>query len=154
MNIPKTYCARLFVVALLSVSLTTALAMEKKKTKSPKETQEQTTEAVANGEPILKEAVQMPTFRGGNTALINYFITNLKYPQGARAANAQGRVFVNFVVEKDGSVSNVELTRGVHPLLDMEAVRLVRSMPKWIPGKQDGKLVRVSYTIPINFHLQ
>ena len=79
---------------------------------------------------------------------------NVKYPMIAQENNIQGKVFVQFVIEKDGSVSDVKVARSVDPSLDKEAIRVVKAMPKWKPGKQRGKPVRVSYTVPINFQLQ
>ena len=95
----------------------------------------------------------MPSFPGGQEALANYLKDNLKYPESARENGIQGRVFVNFVVEKDGSVSNVKVSRGLGGECDKEAVRVVESMPKWTPGIQRGKTVRVSYMMPIVFKL-
>lgn len=95
----------------------------------------------------------MPSFPGGQEALAEYVQENLKYPESARENGIQGRVFVNFVVEKDGSISNVKISRGLGGECDKEAMRVVQSMPKWIPGTQRGKAVRVSYIIPIVFKL-
>lgn len=97
---------------------------------------------------------QMPLFPGGEEALRKYLATEVKYPVIAQENGIQGRVFVKFVIMPDGSVSNVEVARPFDPNLDKEAVRVVKSMPKWTPGKQRGKAVRVSYTVPINFVLQ
>lgn len=95
---------------------------------------------------------QMPSFQGGIQAMMKYISDNLRYPPTCGCA--QGRVIINFVVEKDGAVSNAKVLRSVDPSLDKEALRLVNNMPKWIPGKQDGRLVRVRYNIPIAFRLQ
>ncbi len=99
---------------------------------------------------------EMPTFGGGdiNEFRINYVQKNLKYPDVAAENGIQGRVIISFVVEKNGSVSNVKVVRGVDESLDKEAVRVVKASPKWKPGKQLGKPVRVQYTIPIIFVLQ
>jgi TonB family protein len=96
---------------------------------------------------------EMPEFPGGVEALMDYVSRNVKYPESAKENNLQGRVLVKFVIEKDGSVSNVEVGRGWGNELDDEAVRVVKAMPKWKPGKQDGKPVRVSFILPINFKL-
>ena len=97
----------------------------------------------------------MPGFgRGKRTGDRKYIMQNLKYPEIAAENGISGRVFVRFVVEPNGSVSNVNVVRGVDPALDAEAVRVVKSSPKWTPGKQRGKPVRVSFTFPINFVLQ
>lgn len=94
---------------------------------------------------------EMPEFPGGMAKLTEYLAKNIKYPQAARENGIQGRVFVNFVVERDGSISNVKVMRSLGGGCDEEAVRVVKSMPKWEPGKQRGKAVRVSYNLPINF---
>ncbi|HET6558805.1 MAG TPA: energy transducer TonB [Prolixibacteraceae bacterium] len=97
---------------------------------------------------------QMPEFPGGNAALLHYLSQNVKYPAIAADNGVYGKVSVNFVVNKDGSVSDAKIIRGVDPSLDKEALRVVYSMPKWKPGLQGGKPVRVSFTVPINFVLQ
>ncbi len=96
---------------------------------------------------------EMPEFPGGMAKLAQYLSTNIKYPPMAREAGIQGKVFVGFVVEPDGTVSNVNILRGV-PGLDEEAIRVVKAMPKWKPGKQRGQAVRVRYQVPINFQLK
>ena len=98
-------------------------------------------------------AEKMPMFPGGTSALIKYLSTNIKYPADAEKKKVEGRVFVTFVVEIDGSISEVQLTKKLFPSLDQEAVRVVKAMPKWIPGEIEGKLVRVRYTLPITFRL-
>ena len=97
---------------------------------------------------------QMPSFPGGDEKMYKYLGNNIKYPQVARETGIQGRVVVNFVVEPDGSVSNVKVLRGIGGGCDEEAMRVVKAMPKWTPGKQRGKAVRVSYTLPVVFKLQ
>ena len=96
---------------------------------------------------------QMPSFPGGNAALMNYLSSNIKYPVIAEENGIQGRVIVQFVVGKDGGISNVHVAKSVDPSLDKEAVRVVKSMPKWIPGKQNGQAVNVKYTLPVTFRL-
>lgn len=96
----------------------------------------------------------MPEFPGGEKALRTYLATNVKYPTDAQKAKKQGKVFVNLVVNKDGFVTSVKIARGVYPSIDAEALRVVSSLPKWTPGKQKGKNVAVSYTIPISFALK
>lgn len=97
---------------------------------------------------------QMPSFPGGNSALMAYLNSNVKYPVVAQENGVQGRVVVSFVVERDGSISDVNVVRSVDPSLDREAARVVRSMPKWNPGKQNGSSVRVKYNVPVSFRLQ
>ena len=97
---------------------------------------------------------QMPSFPGGQGALMQWLSSNIKYPVIAAENGVQGRVIIQFVVEKDGSVSGVTVAKSVDPSLDKEAQRVVKSMPKWIPGKQNGSAVRVKYTVPVTFKLQ
>ena len=95
----------------------------------------------------------MPQYPGGQIAMMKYIMENMKYPEQAMKKGIQGRVAVSFIVEKDGSISNVRPIHSVHTLLDKEAVRVVKSMPKWSPGKQNGKPVRVQLIVPIMFKL-
>ena len=97
----------------------------------------------------------MPEFPGGQQALFKYLSENVKYPVIAQENGIQGRVICQFVVNKDGSIVDVEVVRsGGDPSLDKEAIRVIKSMPRWKPGKQRGKAVRVKYTVPVNFKLQ
>ena len=111
-------------------------------------------EVVEETEEVFLIVEQMPEFSGGDEALRKYLATSVKYPVIAQENGIQGRVFVAFVVDKNGNVTNVRVARPFDPNLDKEAVRVVQSMPKWTPGKQRGKAVKVSYTVPINFVLQ
>ena len=95
----------------------------------------------------------MPQFPGGQIAMLKYIMENIKYPEQAMKEGIQGRVTVRFIVEKDGSISDVKPVLSVHPLLNKEAVRVVESMPKWTPGKQNGKPVRVRFNVPVMFKL-
>ena len=97
---------------------------------------------------------EMPSFPGGQGALMSFLSSNIKYPVVAQENGVQGRVIVGFVVEKDGSISDVKVMRSVDPSLDREAQRVVKAMPKWKPGKQNGSAVRVKYTVPVVFRLQ
>ena len=97
---------------------------------------------------------EMPSFPGGNGALMSYLNSNVKYPVVAQENGVQGRVIISFVVERDGSISDVKVARSVDPSLDREAQRVVKSMPRWTPGKQNGQTVRVKYTVPVVFRLQ
>lgn len=96
----------------------------------------------------------MPEFPGGDLALRKYIANSIKYPVIAQENGIQGKVYVTFVVGKDGKVTNARIARGVDPSLDKEALRVVNALPTWKPGKQRGKPVNVSYTVPINFVLQ
>ena len=97
---------------------------------------------------------EMPHFPGGPAALQAFLSSNTKYPVVAQENGVQGRVIVSFVVERDGSITDVRVVRSVDPSLDREASRVVRSMPRWSPGKQNGSTVRVKYTVPVVFRLQ
>ena len=97
---------------------------------------------------------QMPSFPGGDAELMKYLSTHIKYPVVAEENGIQGRVIATFVVERDGSISDVKVIKSVDPSLDKEAIRVLKSMPKWIPGKQNGSAVRVKYTVPVTFRLQ
>ena len=97
---------------------------------------------------------EMPSFPGGSAALMSYLNGNTKYPVVAQENGVQGKVIISFVVERDGSISDVKVARSVDPSLDREAQRVVKSMPRWTPGKQNGQTVRVKYTVPVVFRLQ
>ena len=103
---------------------------------------------------IFTVVESMPEFPGGRAALMKYLAQNIKYPPYAKEAGIQGRVFINFVVETDGSITNVKVLRGIGGGCDEEAVRVVENMPKWKPGMQRGKPVRVSFNLPVKFTLQ
>ena len=103
---------------------------------------------------IFTVVEQMPMFPGGDGALMGYLRDNIHYPTVAAENGVQGRVVVGFVVERDGSITDVNILRGVDPSLDREAMRVVKSMPKWTPGKQNGSAVRVKYQVPVSFRLQ
>ena len=106
------------------------------------------------GSPVFEVVEQMPEFPdGGMAGLMEYFKKNMRYPEAARKAGTQGRVTVQFIVDKDGSISGARVLRGVDPALDAEAIRLVNAMPKWKPGMQKGKAVTVKYTVPVLFSL-
>ena len=117
-------------------------------------------EAVAQPEPkpepekVFDVVEQMPSFPGGPQALMQWLSENVRYPVVAQENGVQGRVVVSFVVERDGSITDVKVVRSVDPSLDKEAARVVKSMPRWIPGKQNGQAVRVKYNVPVAFRLQ
>ena len=103
---------------------------------------------------IFQVVEKMPSFPGGDAALFKFLGDNVKYPVIAQENGVQGRVICQFVVNRDGSIVDVEVVRSVDPSLDKEAIRVIKSMPKWSPGQQRGKPVRVKYTLPVNFKLQ
>ncbi|MEA4852628.1 MAG: energy transducer TonB [Paludibacter sp.] len=103
---------------------------------------------------IFQVVEKMPSFPGGDAALFKFLNENVKYPVIAQENGVQGRVICQFVVNRDGSIVDVEVVRSVDASLDKEAIRVIKSMPKWSPGQQRGKPVRVKYTLPVNFKLQ
>ena len=109
--------------------------------------------ATSKEDTVYQVVDKMPEFPGGEKAMMEFLSKNIVYPEKAKEAGIQGRVFVGFVIEKDGSVSNVKIMKGIGGECDEEALRVVKSMPNWKPGKKGGKDVRVSYTLPINFKL-
>jgi len=114
----------------------------------PKPKQEEVTDE------IFVVVENQPEFPGGNTAMMKFLGDNIKYPVIAQENGIQGRVICNFVVEKDGSITDVQVVRGVDPSLDREAMRVIKQMPRWTPGKQRGQAVRVRFTLPVVFRLQ
>ena len=127
---------------VFDMPLEEAMKAEKQKKETPQE------------EVIFQVVEQMPEFPGGMQKAMEFLGKNIKYPVAAQEAKIEGRVIVQFVVGRDGSVTDVKVMRGVNPELDAEAVRVVSIMPKWNPGKQRGKAVAVKYTMPIMFRLQ
>lgn len=119
-------------------------------------------EAIAQIEPKHEEVddtplqvvEQMPMFPGGDAEMMRFLGKNIKYPVICQETGIQGRVVCGFVVEKDGSITDVQVIRSVDPNLDKEAVRVIKTMPKWIPGRQNGRPVRVKYIVPVAFRLQ
>ena len=97
---------------------------------------------------------QMPEYPGGMQALFEFLKENIKYPEDAQKQKVEGRVLAKFVVETDGSISNIEVVKQAFPSLDAEAVRVIQAMPKWKPGRQKGQAVRVKFVMPINFSLK
>ncbi len=116
-----------------------------------------TTQNIEESIPIDNEIFtiveQMPEYPGGNEQLINYLATNINYPQQAKDKGIQGRVFINFIVKKDGSIDSIKVIKGIGEDCDKEAVRVISNMPNWKPGMQRGKAINVSYNIPIKFTL-
>jgi protein TonB len=111
-------------------------------------------EDVEDDSPVFFIVEEMPEFPGGEMALRQFIANAIKYPVIAQENGIQGKVYVSFVVGKDGQVSGAKIIRGVDPSLDKEAIRVVNSLPRWKPGKQQGKTVRVSFSVPISFVLQ
>ena len=130
--------ATLSVLAILFTVNTTAMAQNKK---------------ASNGK-VFEKAEVMPEFPGGEQAMMDFVAKNVQYPKEAMEKEISGRVLVGFIVEKDGSISETEVVKGIGGGCDEEAVRVVKAMPKWKPGKEKGKPVRVHFMLPLTFKLQ
>lgn len=132
--------AFLLLVALLSTTTITAqkTVVSKKQSK----------------EVVFDIVEQMPEFPGGQDSLMSFLVNTVKYPKEAIDKGIEGRVMVQFIVEKDGQVSTPTVSKSVFPALDEEALRVIQCMPKWKPGKQDGNVVRVNFTLPVAFRLK
>ena len=130
--------ATLSVLAILFTINTTAMAQNKK----------------TSNDKVFEKVEDMPEFPGGEQAMMDFVGKNVQYPKEAMEKEISGRVLVGFIVEKDGSVNEVKIVRGIGGGCDEEAVRVVKAMPKWKPGKEKGKPVRVSYMMPFTFKLQ
>ena len=123
----------------------------------PEEPEEQISNVEAEKkveDKVFDVVEQYPSFPGGEGAMFSYISNNLQYPEKAQKNGIQGRVVVKFIVEKDGSISNVEVNRSVDPDLDNEAMRVIKNMPKWNPAKQNGTEVRAYYYVPVAFRLK
>ena len=143
----------LFVPLVITLLAMNSTAMRANVQKKVVKTNKITKKSGAN-DKVYVVVEQMPSFPGGDSALLKYLLANVKYPVPALKAQKQGRVMVRFTVEKDGAISNVKVARSVTPSLDAEAVRAIKSMPKWSPGKQGGEFVRVKYIVPVSFRLK
>ena len=130
--------------------IVTALAPEEKE----KTVNMEASKVAPQEEVVFQVVEEMPEFPGGMGEAMKFLAKNIKYPVAAQQARIEGRVIVQFVVERDGSISDIHTVRSVSPELDAEAIRVVSLMPKWNPGKQRGKAVAVKYTMPIIFRLQ
>ena len=135
---------------LLVVVFVPARANAQDKTEKTTQTRKDTT----TDDKVYEVCEQMPIFEGGDAALMKYLTDSVKYPELAKKHGVQGRVVIGFIVEKDGSLTDVKVLRHVDVALDAEALRVVKGMPKWIPGCQDEQLVRVRYNVPVSFRLK
>lgn len=144
---------RLFFLAL--ISFTVLYFSSCGGNRSTKDPDKIAVDSVPAAEMVYTEVDEMPVFHGGDTALLRFIATNTIYPEEAKKNNIQGRVVVGFTVEKDGSVSDVNILKGVEPSIDAEAVRVVGNLPKFEkPGIKNGVQVRVKYMVPITFALR
>ena len=143
----------LFAISAL-VLLVIVFAPARANAQDKKEKTTQTHKDTTTGDKVYEVCEQMPIFEGGDAALLKYLTDSVKYPELAKKHGVQGRVVIGFIVEKDGSLTDVKVLRAVDRALDAEALRVVKGMPKWIPGCQDEQLVRVRYNVPVSFRLK
>lgn len=132
---------KLIIMALMAVFGLTTVSAQK-------------TVVAKKNQKVFDIVEQMPEYPGGQAALFEFISKNVKYPEDAVKKKVEGKVFVTFVVDTDGKITDVSLLRKVFPSLDAEAIRVISAMPNWIPGKQKGQVVRVKYTVPIMFRLK
>ncbi|OFQ19130.1 energy transducer TonB [Prevotella sp. HMSC073D09] len=143
----------LFVVSAL-ILLVIVIAPVRANAQDKKGKTTQMRKDTATDDKIYEVCEQMPIFEGGDAALLKYLGENLKYPDKTKDRGVQGRLVIGFIVEKDGSLTDVKVLRPVDIDLDAEVLRVIKGMPKWIPGRQNGKRVRVRYLLPIHICLQ
>ena len=143
----------LFVVSAL-ILLVIVIAPASANAQDKREKTTQTRKDTATDDKVYEVCEQMPIFEGGDAARLKYLRENLKYPDKTKDRGVQGRVVIGFIVEKDGSLTDVKVLRPVDIDLDAEVLRLVKGMPKWIPGRHNGQRVRVKYLLPIHICLQ
>jgi tonB family C-terminal domain len=138
---------------LASLFFFIGMTMSYAQTKS-QPTKEATASSQDDPEKIYESVDESPTFPGGFKALLKYLAKNIQYPQEAVKSMIQGKVILQFVIERDGTIGDLGVRQGVDPLLDAEAIRVVRSMPRWTPGKKDDKAVRCHFILPVVFRLK
>jgi TonB family protein len=153
---PSRKLAKYIAVLPLFVLLVTANSAYAQKNEPAKTTTspQDTTKNIRQNDETFVVVEKQPEFPGGTEAMMKFLSDNIQYPEEAKKKGVQGRVICNFIVRKDGSITDADIVRGVDPLLDEEAIRVINSMPKWQPGMQRGKVVDVRYTLPIVFRLQ
>ena len=143
----------LFAISTLTL-LVIVFAPARANAQDKKEKNTQTHKDTTTDDKVYEVCEQMPIFEGGDAALMKYLTDSVKYPELAKKHGVQGRVVIGFIVEKDGSLTNVKVLRAVDRALDAEALRVVMGMPKWIPGRQNEQRVRVKYNVPVSFRLE
>jgi len=143
----------LFVVSAL-ILLVIVVAPVRANAQDKKGNTSQTRKDTATDDKVYEVCEQMPIFEGGDAALLKYLRENLKYPDKTKDRGVQGRLAIGFIVEKDGSLTDVKVLRPVDIDIDAEVLRVVKGMPKWIPGRHNGQRVRVRYLLPIHICLQ
>ena len=143
----------LFAISAL-VLLVIVVAPARANAQNKKVKKAQTRKDTTTDDKVYDVCEQMPIFEGGDAALLKYLRENLKYPDKTKDRGVQGRLIIGFIVEKDGSLTDVKVLRPVDIALDAEVLRVVKGMPKWIPGRHNGQRVRVRYLLPIHICLQ
>ena len=143
----------LFAISTLTL-LVIVFAPARANAQDKKEKNTQTHKDTTTDDKVYEVCEQMPIFEGGDAALMKHLTDSVKYPELAKKHGVQGRVVIGFIVEKDGSLTNVKVLRAVDRALDAEALRVVMGMPKWIPGRQNEQRVRVKYNVPVSFRLE
>ena len=143
----------LFAISAL-VLLVIVFAPARANAQNKKVKKAQTHKDTTTDDKVYDVCEQMPIYEGGDAALLKYLTDSVKYPELAKKHGVQGRVVIGFIVEKDGSLTDIKVLRPVDIALDAEALRVVKGMPKWIPGCHDGQLVRVEYNVPVSFRLK
>ena len=141
------------ILFIISIILTSAFAKGQEKVNTVVLSAPMVPITKADSDKVFAAVEQSPDFPGGMNKFYLYITTNVRYPENARKKNIQGKVFVTFIVERDGSLSNVRVARGVSEDIDAEAVRVIQASPKWNPGLQNGVPVRVVFTMPLSFIL-
>ena len=154
---PKLFAGfKCLLFAILAITLAVLLVPARANAQDKKEKGKttQTHKDTTTDDKVYEVCEQMPTYEGGDAALLKYLGENWKLPDEYKERGIQGRMVVGFIVEKDGSLTNVKVLRAVDIAIDAEVLRVVKGMPKWIPGRQNGKRVRVRYLLPIHICLQ
>lgn len=153
---PRGKLAKMLIVLpfiLLMISVNSSFARNENQKNTNENILQDKQKKTNSNEPVFVAVQKMPEFVGGMDALMNYLSTNIQYPAEAQQKGIHGTVIISFIVEKDGSLSDVQVVRSVDQSLDNEAVKVIKKMPKWIPGQQNGKNVRVKFTLPVEFKL-
>jgi len=140
-------------VIVLSILSTAATTVTNAACAITSETENDADSVAGSSREIFFFVQESPSYPGGTTELKKFFMQNLQYPETAKNNDLEGEVYVRFEVKKDGSIGEVVVSKSVHPVLDSEAIRVVKEMPAWIPGRYDGKAVNSWYTLPISFFL-
>jgi len=162
-NYPMNKISVLLLCCTVSLSAGSFAQEKKKKATPPREVPASVAEVGIDAPPAKIEAAppreevfvrveEMPSFPGGSDKMYAFLQKHKKYPQKAPDSDLEGRVFVGFIVKSDGSIENIEIKRSLSPSHDAEAIRVIKMMPKWIPGKQNGRAVNCWYTLPIDFY--